>query len=95
MHSLKRNTDGKFADADLARILHGATAASAAAYKARGTPEALRIVEVLSILQSRAWGSCSMNEFRKFMGLKPYSSFSEWNPDPAIHVSDDFYSEGS
>ena len=70
MHSLKRNTDGKFADADLARILHGAPAASAAAYKARGTPEALRIVEVLSILQSRAWGSCSMHEFRKFIGLK-------------------------
>ncbi|KZV76244.1 heme peroxidase [Peniophora sp. CONT] len=81
---LKRDKDGKFADADLAQILHGATAASAAAYKARGTPEALRIVEVLSIMQSRAWGSCSMNEFRKFIGLKPLDSFEEWNSNPDI-----------
>ncbi|KZV68980.1 heme peroxidase [Peniophora sp. CONT] len=91
---LKRNKDGKFADADLAHILHGATAASAAAYKARGTPEALRIVEVLSIMRSRAWGSCSMNEFRKFIGLKPFDSFKEWNSDPDISATaEDLYKD--
>lgn len=25
-----------------------------------------------------------MNEFRRFLGLKPYATFEEWNPDPVI-----------
>ena len=25
-----------------------------------------------------------MNEFRKYLGLKQFESFEEWNPDPAI-----------
>lgn len=41
----------------------------------------------MGIEQSRQWGTCSLNEFRRFMGLKPYSSFAEWNPNPEIHVS--------
>lgn len=27
-----------------------------------------------------------MNEFRKFMGLKAFNTFSEWNSDPDISV---------
>jgi prostaglandin-endoperoxide synthase 2 len=80
---LKR-TNGRFADADLARILQNATAASASAFGARGTPEVLRVVELLSIEQGRAWGACTLNEFRGFMGLNPYKSFLEWNPDENI-----------
>ena len=30
----------------------------------------LRLVEILGIEQARAWGVCTMNEFRKFLGLK-------------------------
>ncbi|KAI0290112.1 heme peroxidase [Multifurca ochricompacta] len=70
---------GRFSDAELAHILQDATAASASAFKARGTPEILRVVELLSIEQGRAWGVCTLNEFRKFIGLKPYNSFREWN----------------
>ncbi|KAF8272643.1 heme peroxidase, partial [Lactarius quietus] len=77
-------TNGRFADADLARILQNATAASARAFGARGTPEVLRVVELLSIQQGREWGVCTLNEFRKFMGLDPYKSFLEWNPDKSI-----------
>lgn len=25
-----------------------------------------------------------MNEFRRFLGLKPYATFEEWNPDPVV-----------
>lgn len=28
-----------------------------------------------------------MNEFRKFMGQKPFESFEEWNSDKDVHVS--------
>ncbi|KAH9475928.1 Linoleate 10R-lipoxygenase [Psilocybe cubensis] len=82
---LKRGKDNRFEDADLANVLHNATEARAGAFKARGIPEALRIIEVMGIEQSRSWGTCSLNEFRKFLGLKPYSTFEEWNPDPEIH----------
>ncbi|KAG9084427.1 hypothetical protein FS749_005236 [Ceratobasidium sp. UAMH 11750] len=35
-------------------------------------------------MSSRRWGVCSLNEFRKFIGLKPYDSFADWNSDPEI-----------
>ncbi|KAH0579140.1 hypothetical protein H2248_003293 [Termitomyces sp. 'cryptogamus'] len=84
---LQRQPDGRFKDDDLARIIQDATEWRAAAYSS-GCPEALRVIEILTIQQSRtAWGVCSLNEFRKFLGLKPYSTFSEWNPDPRIHTA--------
>jgi linoleate 10R-lipoxygenase len=67
---LIRGPDGKFSDDAIADILHSATENPAGAYRARGTPGVLRIVEVLGIEQARQWGVCSMNEFRKFLGLK-------------------------
>jgi hypothetical protein len=30
----------------------------------------MRLHEVMGLEQSRAWGVCTMNEFRKFIGLK-------------------------
>lgn len=48
--------------AALAKILHEATAASASAFKARGIPEALRVVEVMGIEQARKWGTCSVSQ---------------------------------
>ncbi|KJA25365.1 hypothetical protein HYPSUDRAFT_64946 [Hypholoma sublateritium FD-334 SS-4] len=76
---------GPFADADLARILQNATNSRARAFGARGVPEALRVAELMAIEQSRKWGTCSLNEFRSFLGLMPYNSFAEWNPDPQVH----------
>ncbi|KIO24703.1 hypothetical protein M407DRAFT_25950 [Tulasnella calospora MUT 4182] len=72
--------DGKFRDEDLAKILLDASEQSASAFKARGTPHVMRVVEILGIQQNREWGTCSLNEFRKFLGLKPYNTFDEWNP---------------
>ncbi|KAJ7890508.1 linoleate diol synthase [Mycena olivaceomarginata] len=81
---LKRQEDGSFADADLASILHNATEHPAAAFRARGTPASMRLHEMMGIEQNRRWGVCSLNDFRKYLGLKPYATFREWNPDPEI-----------
>jgi linoleate 10R-lipoxygenase len=64
LHSIKRDDFGRFKNADLARILLDATEASASAFKARGTPEVLRVVELLSIEQARAWGACTVSMFQ-------------------------------
>ncbi|KAJ1300376.1 hypothetical protein OPQ81_005195 [Rhizoctonia solani] len=84
---IKRGPDGRFTDDDLANILHGATEDVAHRYGARGTPEALNVIEILGIQQARRWGACTMNEFRVRMGLEPFASFEAWagkaNPDVA------------
>jgi linoleate 10R-lipoxygenase len=41
----------------------------------------LRVIEILGISQARSWGCCSLNDFRRFLGLKPYTNFEEWNPN--------------
>jgi linoleate 10R-lipoxygenase len=47
----------------------------------------MRVVEIMTIEQQRAWGCCTLNEFRRFFGLKPLKDFKEWNPDPAISTA--------
>ena len=84
--SLKRGPDGRFSDDDLAGVLQDATDKVAGSYGAQGTPEVLKIIEILGMEQARAWGVCTFNEFRKFLGLKVMESFEEWNPDPEIAV---------
>lgn len=81
---LTRGPDGKFSDDDLARILQNATESPAGAFRGQGTPAVLRIAEIVGIQQARQWGLCTMNEFRQFLGLRPFDTFEEWNPDPAI-----------
>lgn len=84
--SLSRTKDGRFADYDLARIMYDATTTMACAYGARGIPAVMKPVEIMGIKQARKWGTCTMNEFRKFVGLKQYESFEEWNPTGDIAV---------
>ncbi|KAJ7469076.1 heme peroxidase [Mycena latifolia] len=81
---LERGKDGRFDDDALAKILQEATASPAGAFRARGTPAALRALEVHGLVQAREWGVCTMNEFRAFLGLRPFRTFEEWNPDPKI-----------
>jgi hypothetical protein len=71
--SLSRH-GGRFRDEDLARILQNATAASASAFKARGTPEVLRVVEILGIQQGRAWGTCTVRMLMPHLYLSWNSS---------------------
>ncbi|KAK0238937.1 linoleate diol synthase [Armillaria nabsnona] len=81
---MTRQADGSFKDEDLAKVLQDATDEPAAAFRAKGTPPSMRLHEILGIEQNRRWGVCSLNEFRKFLGLKTYSTFLEWNSDPEI-----------
>ncbi|OJT01856.1 Linoleate 10R-lipoxygenase [Trametes pubescens] len=74
----------RFDDGALADILKNATEHPAGKFKARGTPYVMRLHEIMGIEQNRQWGVCSLNDFRQFLGLKTYSSFIEWNSDPAI-----------
>jgi hypothetical protein len=46
----------------------------------------MKAVEVMSIKQARKWGVGTMNEFRKFVGLKQFGTFEEWNPTGDIAV---------
>ena len=68
----------KFDDDDLARVLQDATEHTAGAFRAQGTPEILRLIEVMGIEQGRQWGVCTMNEFRNFLGLKLFKDFEDW-----------------
>ncbi|KDR73404.1 hypothetical protein GALMADRAFT_142500 [Galerina marginata CBS 339.88] len=80
---IQRGPDGRFSD-DLAKIVHIATENPASAFRGRGTPPVLRLVEMMGIEQARQWGLCTMNEFRAFLGLRQFQTFEEWNPDPEI-----------
>ncbi|KAI0415155.1 heme peroxidase [Xylaria grammica] len=81
---LERQADGRFKDADLARILKEAMDDPAGTFGARMVPKALKIVEVLGINQARKWQVASLNEFREFFGLKRWEKFSDINSDPQI-----------
>ncbi|KAF9259925.1 linoleate diol synthase [Marasmius fiardii PR-910] len=89
---LQRGEDGRFKDEDLANVLKTATDHPAGAFRARGTPASMRLHEMMGIMQNRTWGVCSLNDFRRSLGLKPYASFLEWNPDPEIaHAAEKLY----
>lgn len=77
-------TTQRYPDAALASALQDATSVPAAAFKARGVPHVMRVIEILGIEQARNWGCCSLNDFRRFLGLKPYTTFEQWNPDQKI-----------
>jgi linoleate 10R-lipoxygenase len=83
-NNLQRQEDDTFKDSDLANILQNSTSHHAAAFGARGTPAIMRLNEIMGIEANRTWGACSLNDFRKFLGLKTYSSFEEWNPDVKV-----------
>ena len=57
----KRQPDGKFKDSDLAKILMDATEHPAGAFKARGTPSVMKIVEIMTMKMARKWGVCTVS----------------------------------
>jgi len=82
---LKRGPDGRFDDIQLAELIKDAVEEPAHAFGARSTPASLKVVDILGQLQARnVFQVCSMNEFRKYLNLKPFESFLEWNSDPVI-----------
>ncbi|OJJ51688.1 hypothetical protein ASPZODRAFT_55528 [Penicilliopsis zonata CBS 506.65] len=81
---LERQPDGTFRDEDLVNILKNAIEDVAGSFGPRNVPKALRAVEILGIQQARQWNTGSLNEFRKFFGLKPHETFEEINSNPEI-----------
>ncbi|KZF19901.1 heme peroxidase [Xylona heveae TC161] len=81
---LKRQTNGRFDDDDLVKILTESIEDCAGSFGANRVPTVLKAVEILGIQQARQWGVASLNEFRKFFRLKPYETFEEINPDPYV-----------
>ncbi|KAF8885157.1 heme peroxidase [Infundibulicybe gibba] len=75
---LIRSEKGCFNDDDLVNILREATDTKACAFGAQGSP----VIE-----DARGWGVCSLNKFRQYLGLKPFKSFSEWNPHQATSAA--------
>lgn len=61
---------GRFDDGDLARVLQDATDRYAGKTGARRINSSLRTLEVTTILRARKQGVSSLNEFRKYLGLK-------------------------
>ncbi|TNY17238.1 heme peroxidase, partial [Rhodotorula diobovata] len=81
----KRTHSGAFRDEDLVKVFVEATDNVAGAFKARGTPEVMRAIDMLGMEAARkVWRCCSLNEFRRYLGLKEYRTFAEWNPDEAV-----------
>ncbi|CAG8456529.1 44427_t:CDS:2 [Gigaspora margarita] len=75
--NMRRNSDGRYADFDIAINLIKGTENVAGAFGARGIPEIFRIIEISGIKSARDLGLCSLNDFRRFLNLKPYSSFED------------------
>ncbi|KAK5051990.1 hypothetical protein LTR84_002794 [Exophiala bonariae] len=79
---LKRGADGTFSDTDIGRIIKDCIEEPAHAFGAHGTPASLKVVDIMGQLQARGvFNVCSLNEFRKYLNLKPYENFMEWCED--------------
>ncbi|KAK4118839.1 heme peroxidase family protein [Parathielavia appendiculata] len=81
---MKRTEDGSFPDAELVNHLRAATDSVAGAFGVYNIPPALKVIEMLGIQQGREWGLASLNEFRAFFKLQPYSTFAEINSDQSV-----------
>ncbi|KAH6905092.1 heme peroxidase [Coprinopsis sp. MPI-PUGE-AT-0042] len=81
---LNREEGYKFNDKDLAEILQKATAATAHAFRPRGTNDTFRPIETSFMERARSYNVCTFNKFREALGLAPYKSFEEWCGDTEV-----------
>ncbi|EFY88096.1 heme peroxidase family protein [Metarhizium acridum CQMa 102] len=77
---LIRQEDGTFPDAELIRLLQAGTEN----ISGKNIPRVFKALEVYGIQQGRQWGLATLNEFRLFFKLKPYTTFKGINPDPLV-----------
>ncbi|EGX44933.1 hypothetical protein AOL_s00173g34 [Orbilia oligospora ATCC 24927] len=79
---LDRQADGTFNDTELAEIIKSCIEEPAHEFGAHGTPASLKVVDIMGQLQARnVFNVCTLNEFRKYLNLKEYETFEDWNPD--------------
>lgn len=71
----KRNSEGYFDDAQLAKLIKDLIDEPAHAFGARGTPASLRLVDINGMMMARKhFNVCTLNEFRKVSALGAISS---------------------
>ncbi|KAK2467669.1 hypothetical protein APHAL10511_000524 [Amanita phalloides] len=85
---VRRNKNDYFDDNDLAKLLFNATETKAGSPGGKAVPYWAREQEIRKIQQARQANVCTLNEFRKRLGLKPLVSFEEWNSDLAKAARD-------
>jgi len=79
---LQRGPDGRFKDSELAELIKTCTEEPAHAFGAHGTPASLKVVDLMGQLQARdMFNVCTLNEFRRYLNLKPYETFEDWCVD--------------
>lgn len=79
---LERGPDGKFSNSDLAKLIKDCIEEPAHAFGAHGTPASLKVVDLMGQLQAREiFNVCTLNEFRRYLNLKPYETFEDWCSD--------------
>ncbi|KAF8890657.1 heme peroxidase [Infundibulicybe gibba] len=81
---LRRGSDHRFSDDGIFRSLLDATETVVGSPRARGHPSSSRRSTLEIIEQARKHKVCSLNDFRRSLGLKPFTTFEEWNPNPDI-----------
>lgn len=81
---LERNKDLTLKDEDLVEILTSSIDDVANSYGANRVPPVMRVVEILGIMQARAWNVASLNEFREYFNLTKHQTFEDINPDPYV-----------
>jgi hypothetical protein len=62
----ERDENERFRNEDLAQAILNATDEPVHPFGAHSTPEIMRFFEHTSIQQSRKWGVCTFNEFRRY-----------------------------
>ncbi|CAE7063912.1 unnamed protein product [Rhizoctonia solani] len=86
---IKRGSDGRFSDDDLAFILQNATESVAHRYGARGTPEVFKVIEILGIEQARRWGVMLDERVQDTHGLKAlYGTIDNLELYPGLHAEE-------
>lgn len=81
---MKRNPDGTLPDDEMVEIFVSSVEDVAGAFGANNVPNVMKAIEVLGIMQTRAWNLATLNELRKFFGLVKHETFEDINPDPAV-----------
>ncbi|EMD61935.1 hypothetical protein COCSADRAFT_38736 [Bipolaris sorokiniana ND90Pr] len=79
---LERGPDGRFKNSDISELIKDCIEEPAHAFGAHGTPASLKVVDLMGQLQAREmFNVCTLNEFRRYLNLKPYDTFEDWCSD--------------
>ena len=83
-YKMKRNSKGKFDDAELVQCMISAMEDPICQFGALNQPKTFRTIEILGVIQARKWELATLNEFREFFGLSRHKTFQDINGNPKI-----------